>query len=386
MKVLLISSENAPFSPVCGGALGTQHDLFRHFTEVDLTVVAPRSDSDYPNISYSHINSNTLRLVETTTSILPERFRFPPSRTYPYYAMLKTMAIPHDLVYVINRPLTPVVIRKFNKKSLIVLLMWNDHMDGLNDQLLGQAIASADAIIFISHYLRNGVLKRCPESIQHKLHVLPQGIDTVAFKAKEVLDPDLKNGVTLFFAGRLVPEKGLHLLLDAFAEVLKLHPSTRLLIAGSSWFGPSEETDYVKSLKKRALQMSASIHFLGPISYDQMPEAYKKADIMIVPSICNEAHGAVNVEAMATGTALVTSNRGGIKEYVDDAAIVVDPINVGDLTKAILSLIDSKTLRLDNIHKGLGRVNTMYAWPIVARQYESFFKTLLEEKNLIHAS
>ena len=216
-RLALVSSGSAPFSPVRGGVIGTQHELFSRLPDIDVTVFAPPDPVEFQGLRIRHISTRWMHRLSRATRVLPERFRVTSTRLYPSVAAIKLLRGRFDIIYITNRPAWPAIFRKVHPRAALVLLMWNDHMLSLPDDELRRAVDACDAIIFISDYLRQGVLDRLP-SAAIKSHVLPLGIEAATF-SREADGGHPRDEPVVLFAGRLIPEKGLHLLLEAFAVV-----------------------------------------------------------------------------------------------------------------------------------------------------------------------
>ncbi|MEQ1626802.1 MAG: glycosyltransferase, partial [Nitrospira sp.] len=114
------------------------------------------------------------------------------------------------------------------------------------------------------------------------------------------------------FAGRLVPEKGVDVLVQAFALVVRNVPDARLLIAGD---GPER-----KNLVELAEQLgvAAYVTFLGHLPQEAMETKLARAWVQVVPSRWAEPFGLVAVEAMMRETAVIASRMGGLEEILQD--------------------------------------------------------------------
>lgn len=112
------------------------------------------------------------------------------------------------------------------------------------------------------------------------------------------------------FAGRLVPEKGTALLLQAFAAILPDTPHARLWIAGD---GP--ERAALEALAVR-LGVQASVDFLGMLPREEMESRFRAAWVQVVPSLWHEPFGLVAAEALMRGTPAIVTNSGGLAEIV----------------------------------------------------------------------
>ncbi|MBT1247044.1 MULTISPECIES: glycosyltransferase family 4 protein [unclassified Thermosipho (in: thermotogales)] len=140
------------------------------------------------------------------------------------------------------------------------------------------------------------------------------------------IDKDLEPKYINFgFIGRLVPNKGIEVLLKAYLKIKK--PNYRLFIAGT---GEENYEEYLKSKYK-----DNSIIFMGRVKQE---EFFKKVDVTIVPSIWYEPLGIVVLESFAFGTPVIGSNTGGIPEMINHGknGLIFNPYSEGDLEEKML--------------------------------------------------
>jgi glycosyltransferase involved in cell wall biosynthesis len=135
--------------------------------------------------------------------------------------------------------------------------------------------------------------------------------------------------------GRITPERGLDLLLDALADV---HGDWRLLIAGS---GPSQEA--LESQAQR-LGLSARVEWLGAIPRTELRALWQRADALVAPSRSTptwvEPSGSLVLEAMSWGIPAIVSRCGALPDVVGDAGMVIDEGDVAALTRALARLVE----------------------------------------------
>jgi spore coat protein SA len=127
----------------------------------------------------------------------------------------------------------------------------------------------------------------------------------------------------VLFVGRLIPEKGVSLLFDAWPAVRSAVPDACLAIVGG-------RTSYAPEFADRVAERAARLEgvaLVGPQPVGAMPCCFAAADVLVVPSQWEEPLGRVAYEAMAAGVPIVASRRGGIPEVVHDGVngLLVDP-------------------------------------------------------------
>lgn len=160
----------------------------------------------------------------------------------------------------------------------------------------------------------------------------------------------LRREKTILFAGRLIPDKGVMELLEAFELVKQQIPDVRLVICGASINAPQGDmkTPYEHVLRRKVASMQAgeSVHFTGYVPNKDLGKYYVDANVVIFPSLCKESFGMVALEAMRCGTPVVASRQPGFEELIapgENGFLVDDPRNAQSLASAILSILqDSK--------------------------------------------
>jgi glycosyltransferase involved in cell wall biosynthesis len=115
----------------------------------------------------------------------------------------------------------------------------------------------------------------------------------------------------LLFVGRLIPYKGVELLLRA-AEIAARRCSIRLDIVGAA--DPVYKSFLLRLI--RELQMESSVNFLPPVPRDQLPSLYQQADVFCFPTLC-DTYGIALLEAMSCGCAVLVSDVAGAGEIVN---------------------------------------------------------------------
>jgi glycosyltransferase involved in cell wall biosynthesis len=144
-----------------------------------------------------------------------------------------------------------------------------------------------------------------------------------------------RNPARVVFAGRLHREKGVDVLINAFALIHKEAPDAVLEVAGE---GPERKS--LEALAKR-LGVADAIRFRGWLPPESMPEFLSGALVAVLPSRVEEGHGRALQEAALSGCALVGSDLGGIKDIVVDGRTgwLVPPEEPTSLARAMSRLL-----------------------------------------------
>ena len=166
---------------------------------------------------------------------------------------------------------------------------------------------------------------------ENTITVIPHGIDIYKYPfEKKETDGILK----LLYVGQLWEGKGVHILLKAISSLKKKNVNVKLKIIGS---GVPYYVDKLKRICKE-MKIADNVEFLGGIKRKNLIKYYHGGHILVFPSIIKEALGIVLLEAMATGTPVISSKRGGPLDIIDDSitGFFFEPGDFKDLTSKIL--------------------------------------------------
>lgn len=177
-----------------------------------------------------------------------------------------------------------------------------------------------------------------------KLHLMAQGLktDMVIWNPvqKRSCHAQLSEPPMVAFAGRIVKEKGVNILVKAFAEVLKDIPTAKMIISGT---GP--EHNYIQKLIIN-LSLESRVNLTGHLIRNDLEQEFDKAWVQVVPSIWDEPFGNVAAEAMMRGTAVIASNVGGLAEIIQDkhTGFLVPPGDAHALAFAMKRILKDQSL------------------------------------------
>ena len=178
--------------------------------------------------------------------------------------------------------------------------------------------------------------------------------------------------IVFIFVARLVPEKGIKELLEAFTEIVSTSKS-KLIIVGNKLYGENIEDPFLLDLKEIACKKKEDIIFTGFMPPERLSSFYSIADVGILPSIYDEPFSLSALEYMASGLAIVVSDAGGFPEMVGDNGIIVKRDNLKDnLSKVMQSFIDNPAQITYLSEKSIGRSKEFSVTKYIHEQNELF--------------
>lgn len=234
-----------------------------------------------------------------------------------------------------------------------------------------RAINEADYFIAGSNKSKAALLAEgVPE---HKISVVGLGINTKIFYPRKIKNSS--RNINILFAGRIEEYKGVFDTVKAFETVFKDFPRYNLTL---TIVGRGSKEKKLKELILR-LGLDAKIIYKNA-SYEGMAEEYQNADIFLGPSkedrYWQEQFGMVFAESLASGLPVITTDTGSIKETVGDAAIVVKPGSISEISAALKSLIKNPHKRLELGARGRERAQKVLSIDIVARKIDEIYQKL----------
>ncbi|MBX5444724.1 glycosyltransferase [Sphaerobacter sp.] len=213
------------------------------------------------------------------------------------------------------------------------------------------------------------VLRR--KGYRGRLEVIPQfGVDPDLFQPRP--DPRPRDLPQIGYAGRLVPEKGVDVLIEAFA---RLHNRAQLHIIGSG----TERTRL--EMQAGALGVRDRVLFRGAVPAADMPQVLAELDVLVIPSRTRrnwkEQFGRVIIEAMACQVPVVGSNSGEIPGTIGDAGVVVPEGDAAALAAALDDLLSNEEKRLALGRRARQRVLDHFTQRAIAERYYRLYRSLL---------
>lgn len=311
-----------------------------------------KKEWDYPNVN---VISADIRRDRTLHNMLWEQFTLPklarkykvdilhsPANMAPLFYRGKSIVHIHDLCFVVNpqwysytfRTWYKLVIPKLAKKATRVVTNSNNSRN--------------DLLLFCALPIKNVSLVYW--AVDESFH---QEIDLGSALNRKRLD-------YILYVGSLEPRKNIRILVEAFELLRKKNPDlkTKLVLIGG-------ESPLFGSVSLTIKEYKEDIILKGFVNEDTLREYYRNANLVVYPSLY-EGFGLPPLEAMASGTPVVTSTTSSIPEVVGSAALSVDPQNVLDLSRNIALVLRNKELCNSLIEKGFEQVKR-FSWQNVAR-------------------
>jgi glycosyltransferase involved in cell wall biosynthesis len=244
----------------------------------------------------------------------------------------------------------------------------------LRRALEARVLRRVDAHIVLSSAFRR-VLVESYRVAPWEVHVWAPGValdvftpgDRSAARARLGIDSDAFVAVCV---RRLVARMGIDGLLDAWSEISDRLPASRtLLIVGE---GPLRA-----ELEQRVANagLSASVRMLGRLPDEELVDAYRAADVSVVPTVAFEGYGLVVLEAAACGTPSIVSDVGGLPEAAIplDRSLVVAPGDVGALGERIAAAargaLPSRAATRNYAER--------FSWPALAERHRALYRRLI---------
>jgi glycosyltransferase involved in cell wall biosynthesis len=185
----------------------------------------------------------------------------------------------------------------------------------------------------------------------------------------------LENGYILNVGG-IHERKNLVRLIHAFSRLVRQHDySGKLLITGTvSGFPYIEKMKRLCDAAVKESGMEERVIFTGFISDEELDTLLRRADFLVYPSLY-EGFGMPIIEAMQVGTPVVASGIGGTAEVAGDAALLVDPYNIDEITLGMSRLLLDHELRVKLSEKGIERASS-YSWVRTSEKYLELYEEL----------
>src|SRR5574337_536989 len=376
MKVLMVSWE---YPPVVVGGLGRHvHHLSTALAEAghQVVVLSRRpSDTDPSTHPSSDQISEGVRVIAAAQD--PHEFSFGADM------MAWTLAMGHAIVraglaldfvpdvvhahdWLVAHP--ALALAEFHDVPLVSTIHATEagrHSGWVSGRLSRQVhaveswlVRESDSLITCSASMRDEVSELFGPGLV-EINVIRNGIDAARWPFARRRPHD--GPPELLYIGRLEYEKGVHDAIAALPKIRRVHPGTRLTIAGDG-----TQQDWLVECARRHRVLKAT-SFLGRVDHAELLALLHSADVAVLPSHY-EPFGLAALEAAAAGTPLVTSNVGGLGEAVldGDTGLSCPPRNVAKLAAAVQTVLDDPAAAQRRAFAARERLTDAFDWHTVA--------------------
>ncbi len=382
MKLAYICTEKLPSPAVKGGAIQMMIDGISPFIgkKHELTIFSV-SDPELPDYEIQ----GDVEYIRNTR----ENYRFKVAEELKRHQF--------DVIHVFNRPKNIELYKTASPTSQLVLSLHNDMFSEkkITSEQGHEAIKLVSNITTVSDYIKQQVINRFPEA-KNKINVVYSGVDLSIYppvwteKGQQIKKTyKEKYGVqdkkVILFIGRLSKTKGPHLLIRALEGLLKHHDNIVLMIVGGKWFSDNGMNAYVKFLYKLAKPLGEKVIFTNFIPPNEIPNMFLMGDIFVCSSQWNEPLARVHYEAMAAGTPIITTNRGGNAEVVEYGhnGVVINHYNKPSaFAKAIHELVLYPELANWMAKNGRKFVESNFEYHHVSDRYEKVYLQAFNAKGI----
>jgi glycosyltransferase involved in cell wall biosynthesis len=314
------------------------------------------------------ISTNPKMLGEMTVSVLKGEDGFQRKEIFKFVDWVKDQAPPD----VINLPYSLLIslaepLKQTLKAPVVCTLQGEDlFLDGLQEPYRTQAldliqdqIKHVDLFLSVSEYYARfmpGYLGIPAE----KIHVVPLGINPRGFDLRR---PDRSGPFTVGFLARVAPEKGLHVLAEAYIIARKSGGLDQARFEAAGYMA-ADCKQYLADIQKRLKDagLAGEFQYRGVLDRGEKIAFLQSLDVMSVPATYDEPKGVSLLEAMACGIPLVQPRRGAFTEIVENTGggLLVQPNDPQSLAGGILKIAKNKALAEELSANGFRGVREHY--------------------------
>jgi glycosyltransferase involved in cell wall biosynthesis len=243
-------------------------------------------------------------------------------------------------------------------------------------ELIRANVQHVDGFAAVSQFFAEAMCRqfRIPE---RKMHVIPLGINLDGY---EPAPRPTHSVFTVGYFARIAPEKGLHVLADAYLRMRERGFEGRLEAAG--YLAP-EHREYLHGIERKL--QGADFHYRGSLDRAQKLEFFRSLDAFSLPATYDEPKGLSVLEAMAMGVPVVQPRRGAFPEVVNrtGGGLLTTPDDPASLADAILSLTKNREFAADLGRRGAQGVRQHYSASAMARSAIEAYQSIANAR--VHA-
>jgi glycosyltransferase involved in cell wall biosynthesis len=272
------------------------------------------------------------------------------------------IVLPFSLLIGLAKPLKEAL----NRPVLCTLQGEDLFLEGLHEpyrseslDLIRSQVDIVDGFIAVSDYYADFMTDYL-RITEEKMHVVPLGINLEGYEPKQ---RERRDVFTIGYFARVAPEKGLHLLCEAYRLLRERSDFTRARIEVAGYLGP-EHREYLRHIEEQMKDwgFGDEFHYRGTVDRNEKIAFLQSIDVLSVPATYDEPKGIFLLEAMANGSPVVQPRRGGFTEIVErtGGGLLIEPDNPHSLAEGLYSMYKNPSIAREMGERGAEGVRELY--------------------------
>lgn len=353
-------------------------------------VLAKRVDGEAPRIEDA---PDGVRIIRHSVPSKRNPFFAP---AYPFYSAYGVLAPlqgaqgPDTIVHA-HFPVTamPLVLGGINYLYTFHAPVWRELLDEhqgtytLPSAVQGLAVGGlrsverlvvrrASRTFVLSEFMRDQMAD-LDAGVAARTQLLPGGIDVEKFCPDASVSRVGVEAPLLFTARRLTPRTGVDRLVRAMPDVMRVHPKATLVVVGTG------EMDHQLRRLASELGVSEHVRFLGSVSDKSLVDFYRRATLVVMPTVRLEGFGLTTAEALACGTPVVGTPVGAIPELLQplDPSLITADATPRGLAETINELLRDPGRLVSIAARSRAQVAPAMGWDAIAQRYLEVYEAML---------
>jgi len=402
-KIAIITNGAFPVPAVRGGAVEALVEMIlgqnEKYREAEITVfsiydeLALKAGTKYPSIHFEFVRPEKAgvsadRFLHYIAADLLKRNDHLAFKTifqrlsFLYQTAVKINETHYDRLIFENQMASLWILKyKDNQKKYAGKYYFHLHNHPAKYAGAEELVKESRRIICVSSFIGHAFAKNIGDAYDGRYAVLTNVVDENLFDPESVTE-DQKQSVidklqvgnrkVILFLGRLMEGKGVRELLQAYQKIAD--DSNVLVVVGSFNFNDSTHSPYEDELNRLINEIGREhIIFTGYVNHDEVPAYYQIADVVCMPSTCEDAAPLAVIECLRMQKPLITTTMGGIPEYADSSCAVMlenDEHLVEHIAESLTDLLNNPE-KCALMSENAGRVSQ-------SRTLSSYYHNLLE--------
>ncbi|WP_066505002.1 glycosyltransferase family 4 protein [Abyssisolibacter fermentans] len=377
MKLAFICTEKLPVPPVAGGAI-----------QIYIQGILPILSKKY-DITVYCLSHKSLPDEEIKDGVHYIRVKGRTKDEYINNIKKHIQQSSYDVIHVFNRPKWVLRLLNSAPNSKFTLSLHNSMFlpKKVDSVRAKKIIKNVHFICTVSKFIADEVAQLYPEAAS-KLFPIYSGV--ILNQYKTIWDDKNDKRITLrkklnindkkvvLFIGRLCKKKGTHIVMNAIKKVMDTRNDIAAVFVGSKWYGKNQTDDFITKLQLMSNELKGPVIFTGFLPPKVIPDYYSIGDIFVCASQWDEPLARIHYEAMAAGLPIITTNRGGNKEVINNKnGFYINEYDNPDLfADKITYLLNNSEVRENMGREGRKLVEQVYNLNRTANQLLELFEPL----------